>query len=503
MQPALKSVAVEAELCPWCESPITHAKFTEIQAKIRGEEAQRLKAAESELRKRLAEERAALEAAARAEREALEAQASKDREALTLATANLEKAKLAQAEIQRTNKEALDRTTAELAALERSVGQRVESAVALRVKERDEQHQQAAAALRVKHEEDLRQSRESLKAEHEKATLKDQETLKRALASLEQAKTAREELERDHKEAIEKAKADLAAVEKNTREEIEKTVTKRMKVRDEQHAQEAAKLKQQHDADLRQSRELLKAEYDKAALKQLSDANREKEAYLKKIQELQRKVEAKTSNALGDGAEIDVFEEIKGTFERRGDKVKRVPKGHPGPDVIHEVMNKGAACGKIVIDSKNRQSWQNAYTKKLHEDMLAAKADYAILATTVFPRGQRELCIRDNVIVVCPARVLDVVRILRQGLVRIHQQNLSNEQRAEKKNKLYDYVSSVQYRQKFDEANKLTQDLLDIEAKETEAHRKVWENRGITLKKVQRVLANVDDEITAIIEEQP
>ena len=81
------------------------------------------------------------------------------------------------------------------------------------------------------------------------------------------------------------------------------------------------------------------------------------------LADMQRKLEGKTANELGEGSEIDLFEQLKDAFE--GDRIQRVPKGVNGADVIHEVIHNGKVCGKIVYDAKNRNAWQNEFVIKL------------------------------------------------------------------------------------------------------------------------------------------
>ena len=68
---------------------------------------------------------------------------------------------------------------------------------------------------------------------------------------------------------------------------------------------------------------------------------------------MEKQLQKKTANELGDGAEIDLFEALRESFP--GDKITRIPKGQAGVDILHEVLYKGESCGKIIVDSKNRQ----------------------------------------------------------------------------------------------------------------------------------------------------
>ena len=105
------------------------------------------------------------------------------------------------------------------------------------------------------------------------------------------------------------------------------------------------------------------------------------------LADMQRKLEGKSAHELGEGSEIDLFEQLRTAFE--GDRIQRVPKGMNGADVIHEVVHNGKVCGKIIYDAKNRDAWQNAFATKLNADKLAQGADHAILSSNKFPKGPR------------------------------------------------------------------------------------------------------------------
>jgi hypothetical protein len=71
------------------------------------------------------------------------------------------------------------------------------------------------------------------------------------------------------------------------------------------------------------------------------------------LQDLQRQLQRKTANQLGDEGEIDMFEAL--TAEFLGDDISRVAKGVPGADIVHRVIHNGAVCGTIIYDCKNHK----------------------------------------------------------------------------------------------------------------------------------------------------
>ncbi len=260
--------------------------------------------------------------------------------------------------------------------------------------------------------------------------------------------------------------------------------------------------KEQYGKDLDQARGALTQDRDDQLRKFRSEQNREREQLQQKIDGLTRQLSRKTSAELGEGAEIDVHECLRDAFPY--DQVTRIKKGIPGADIRHEVLYKGVSCGVIVIDSKNRQGWQDGYVAKLREDQVAAKADYAILATTVFPARKKELCVDEEtkVIIVSRERVAEIVALLRAAIVRMHVLGLSLNQRAEKRDQLYRYITSEEYRQRLTEADRLTNEVLDLEVEEKRAHDQVWEKRGKMVTRLKNVIRQVDTEISAVLEGQ-
>jgi hypothetical protein len=176
---------------------------------------------------------------------------------------------------------------------------------------------------------------------------------------------------------------------------------------------------------------------------------------------------------------------LKAAFEK--DRIRRVQKGTPGADIIHEVVHNGNVCGKIVYDSKNRNAWQNEFVAKLRKDQLAEGAEHAILSSNKFPKGASQLHLQDNVIIACPARVLALAELLRSHIVQNHELRVSNEEREEKTAQLYAYITSEQCAQLLKAIEILVGKLEQIEIDEQTAHKNVWKRRGELLRSVLKV----------------
>ncbi|MGB3552408.1 MAG: DUF2130 domain-containing protein [Candidatus Binatus sp.] len=301
------------------------------------------------------------------------------------------------------------------------------------------------------------------------------------------------------KEANEQAAKSLAAL-KTERDAATARLKQIQQATEEAKKAVAAELERKHQAELLKQREILAKDRDSAVLKARADFNREREGLQKKVGDMERQLQQKTANQIGDGAEINLYDALRDGFPN--DKITRIKKGTPGADIVHEVLHKGQSCGQIIIDSKNRQAWHDTYVTKLRADQVEAGADHAVLATSVFPSGTKELHLKSGVIIVSPARVVQVIEILRSFMVKLHVLGLSNSARMEKTAELYKFITSDVYAQKMKEAARLTGEILDVDVEETKAHQKVWEKRGRLARGVQRSLRELESEVSAIIERQ-
>jgi len=241
----------------------------------------------------------------------------------------------------------------------------------------------------------------------------------------------------------------------------------------------------------------LQREKDAAVLAERTRAFEDQQKLQAKLQDLQRQLEKKSAHELGEGSEIDLYEQLKAAFE--GDRIQRVGKGVNGADVIHEVIHNGKVCGKIVYDAKNRNAWQNEFVSKLRADKIAQAADHAILSSNKFPKDTAHVHYQDGVIVAQPARVVAIVQLLRDQVVRMHELRISKEGREQKSVELYAFITSEHCKSLLDQVDTQTGRMLELETKEQEAHRRLWDARKKLINSVQKARSDLVFEIDRII----
>jgi hypothetical protein len=234
-----------------------------------------------------------------------------------------------------------------------------------------------------------------------------------------------------------------------------------------------------------------------AVLAEQAKAFEERQKLQEKVQGLQKQLENKTAQELGEGPEVDLFEQLKAAFE--GDRLRRVLKGAQGADVIHEIVHKGQVCGKIIYDSKNRNAWKGEFVTKLRADQLAERAEHAVLSSNKFPAGTQQLHIQDGVIIANPGRVVAVAELLRRHILQTHELRISNDAREEKTAALYAFITSDRCKQLLEQIETQMSRMLELEAAEEKAHRVTWERRSKLIHHARKVHGDLCFEIERVI----
>ena len=279
----------------------------------------------------------------------------------------------------------------------------------------------------------------------------------------------------------------LAETERIIRERLLKEAAKQIEAAKQQADQQKKK-------EIAEIRAILAKDRENALLRKDAEFARERANLEKKISDMSRRV--KKGLDVGEGAELDLFEELRGAFPE--DALSRV-KG-TSTVLLHDVRYKGKSAGRIVIDITPRQAWQHAFVTRLRQLQTELAADHAILSTPAFPAGRRELFIDAGVIVVAPARVRAIIEVLRKALVAMYVAKLSDAERADKLSRLFRFITSPSFKKKLAEASDLASEALEIDVQEKRAHDTVWKKRGTVLTRIKHVLRELDTEVAAIVE---
>ena len=174
-------------------------------------------------------------------------------------------------------------------------------------------------------------------------------------------------------------------------------------------------------------RQILQKDRDAALLRKDAEFARERDALQKKISDMSRRVK-KGAGEIGEGAEIDLYDELRGAFPE--DQIARVKaKGGREPPARRPLQRQVRRQDPDRLEAARRVA-AGVRHASCARTRATTGADHAILSTPMFPAGKKELFVDSGVIVVAPARVRAIVEVLRKALIAMHVAKLSDAERA-------------------------------------------------------------------------
>ena len=352
----------------------------------------------------------------------------------------------------------------------------------------------------AKYEQDQKvivEKERQLKAEREKLSLQQEEQEK---IISEKVKLERQRLEQ---EAMKKASGEIAVQMNALKEDLEAKNNKLKEsqqkeidfLRKEQELEnKKAELELSIQKKLQEERsalteQLRKQEQERTALKendfqlQMKELKKQLEDQNKLVEEMKRKSEQGSMQLQGEVQELALEEMLRGTFPF--DAIDEVAKGVRGADAIQTVRNNlGQVCGKIIYESKRTKAFGGDWIEKLKVDMRAQAADIAVIVTETMPKEMDRFGMKDGVWVCSFAEVKSVAFMLRESLLRVHAAQLSQENKGDKMQMLYDYLTGNEFRQQIEAIVEGFSSMRNSITKERMQMEKLWKEREKQLDKV-------------------
>ncbi len=222
--------------------------------------------------------------------------------------------------------------------------------------------------------------------------------------------------------------------------------------------------------------------------KELSDLRlKEKDIHIasmhKTIEDLKRKSEQGSMQVQGEAQELVLEDKLREYFPF--DTIIEVGKGVEGADCMMIVRNAlGSECGKIIFESKRTKGWNNIWIDKLKNDMRNKQADLAILVTQVFPKGMDCFGEKDGIWLCSFKELGGLASALRNAIIRIAETRKSEENKGEKMQMLYNYLTGLEFRQQIEAIVEGFVSMKNSISKERIQMEKLWKEREKQLDKV-------------------
>jgi hypothetical protein len=363
-------------------------------------------------------------------------------------------------------------------------------------KEKQELRQQMATYKKQKEEElNRKESEWQQKSQTEKVLLQKQieESVRRNVSA--DFENQLQVLKQSNRESEEKLKAarqkELEFLQKErdlkTKEaELELTVQKKLQTEREKLSDELRKIEEQKSVARENELQLKMKELEK----QLDDQK-------KLAEEMRRKAEQGSMQLQGEAQELALEEMLRSAFPF--DVIDEVGKGVRGADCIQTVQNSlGQECGKIIYESKRTNAFSLEWIEKLKTDMRSLGAEIAVIVTKAMPKDMDCFGVKDGVWICSFGEVRALTSVLRDGVIRVYNAAKSNDNKGDKMNLLYGYLTSNEFAEQWKAIREGFMSMKLSIQKERDAMERLWKAREKQLEKVLLNAAHIRGSIEGI-----
>jgi len=205
----------------------------------------------------------------------------------------------------------------------------------------------------------------------------------------------------------------------------------------------------------------------------------------KALEDAQRRAAQGSQQLQGEVMEIVLERALAAAF--RDDEIEPVAKGIKGGDIRHTVKSPRAThCGIILWEIKRTKNWTDGWIPKLKQDLRSEKANIPVIVTEVLPKQVSEdIGSLDGVWICKPAMAIILATLLRKSLLDAGLQKALAQNRGDKADALYGFVTSHEFVQQVEAMVDTYHELIGQVHKERVVFEKLWAQRE---KQAQRLL---------------
>lgn len=308
-----------------------------------------------------------------------------------------------------------------------------------------------------------------------------------------QVKSEKKILEEKLKNKLTEENADrIKAMETELQEKSEKVKElHRSQAEIEKLKREKGELKEQAEVEaqkrltvqIEQEREKIrKSESERTEMK-FREMEKQLEDQKKLTEEMKRKQEQGSMQLQGEVQELAIEEWLMSHFPL--DSIDEIKKGERGGDCIQIVNTRSRQnCGMIYYESKRAKNFEPKWLEKFKDDIRNKGADIGVLVTEVRPKEMDRMGMVEGIWVCNYEEFKGLCAVLRDTIIRLSLAAGSQENKGEKMQMLYDYLTSPSFKLQIeaivDGFTKMKSEL----DREKRAMQRLWKEREKQLDKV-------------------
>ncbi|GAA8056972.1 DUF2130 domain-containing protein [Helicobacter pylori] len=241
---------------------------------------------------------------------------------------------------------------------------------------------------------------------------------------------------------------------------------------------------------------IAKALHEKNELK-FKQQEEQLEMLRNELKNAQRKAELSSQQFQGEVQELAIEEFLRQKFPL--DSIEEIKKGQRGGDCIQVVHTREFQnCGKIYYESKRTKEFQKAWVEKLKSDMREIGADVGVIVSEVLPKEMERMGLFEGVWVCSFEEFKGLSTVLREGVIQVGLAKKSQENKGDKVNLLYHYLTSSEFSMQVNAIIEGFEQLrADLES-EKRAMARIWKSREKQIEKVFESTTNMYGSIKGI-----
>ncbi|WP_231246118.1 DUF2130 domain-containing protein [Helicobacter pylori] len=352
----------------------------------------------------------------------------------------------------------------------------------------------------------LEQKEEALKEQEREQKAKFDDAVKQASALALQDERAK---------IIEEARKNAFLEQQKGLELLQKELDEKSKQVQQLHQKEAeierlkrenneaeSRLKAENEKKLNEKLEMERGRIEKALHEKNELKFKQQEEQLEmlrnELKNAQRKAELSSQQFQGEVQELAIEEFLRQKFPL--DCIEEIKKGQRGGDCIQVVHTREFQnCGKIYYESKRTKEFQKAWVEKLKSDMREIGADVGVIVSEALPKEMERMGLFEGVWVCSFEEFKGLSAVLREGVIQVSLAKKSQENKGDKVNLLYHYLTSSEFSM---QVNAIIEGFEQLRAdleKEKNAMARIWKSREKQMEKVFEGTINMYGSIKGIM----
>lgn len=275
--------------------------------------------------------------------------------------------------------------------------------------------------------------------------------------------------------------------------EIEKLKREKDELKEAIEAESQKKLNEQ----LKEEKDKIRKSVEENKELEILELKKQIEDQKKLTEQMKKKQEQGSMQMQGEVQELAIEELLAQSYPF--DDIAEVPKGVRGADCIQTVINNlQQSCGTIVYESKRTKNFSKDWIDKLKQDQVNCKADIAVLVTESFPVDIDRFGEKNGIWICGFHEIKSVSLVLREMLIKTHSVVLSQENKGDKMELLYNYLTSTEFKENLKRIGENYSGMINQLNAEKNAMHKLWKQREKQIWVVQENIAAMFGSIEGI-----